>query len=411
MPDPNVNNMEMYQLSTILTSIVNQATGTANITPTTVGEFVSVAQQGLKSGYDPLMTAISQVLSKTIFSVRPYTAKFKRLRADAIRYGNHVRKLTSIDKPFEDDDRIKLVDGQSIDQYEVNKPIVLQANYYGEVLYQKSITIYKDQLDVAFSGPEEFGRFITMIMTNVSDMIEQAHEETARATVCNLIAGVYAQTQESTPINTERVIYLVDEYNTATGSSLTATTVKDPDNFPDFARWMFGFLKTVSDRLAERSALYHQAGVSINSVSRNVIRHTPLQMQKCYLYSPLLNTISANVLSTVFYDKYLQLMDHEDVTYWQSIKNPMEIDIKPCFTDGSMDFKVSSSAVDLENVMGVIFDEEACGYTMINEWSAPTPFNARGGYSNIFYHFTDRYWNDFTENAVVLLLDCASTEG
>ena len=27
------------------------------------------------------------------------------------------------------------------------------------------------------------------------------------------------------------------------------------------------------------------------------------------------------------------------------------------------------------------------------------------GYSNIFWHFTDRYWNDFTENGIVLLLD------
>lgn len=408
MPNPNVNSMEMVQLSTLLTSIVNQATGTANITPTTTGEFVSVAQIGLKAGYDPLVTAISQVLSRTIFSVRPYTAKFRGLMADAIRYGNHIRKLTSIDKPFEDDDRFALIDGQSVDQYKVNKPVVLQTNFYGEAIYQKSITIYKDQLDVAFSGPEEFGRFITMVMQNVSDMIEQAHEETARATVSNLISGIVGQvTVEQTPINAERVIYLVTEYNNETGSSLTATTVKDPANFPAFARWMFGYLKTVSDRLSERSALYHQAPVSINSVSYNVIRHTPLRNQKCYLFSPLLNNISANVLSTVFYDKYLQLMDHEDVTYWQSLKTPMQIQAKPSYTDDDLDIVTASNAITVSNVMGVIFDEEACGYTMVNEWSAPTPFNARGGYTNIFYHFTDRYWNDFTENAIVLLLDTA----
>ena len=405
MPNPNVNSMEFVQLSTILTSIVNQATGSANITAVTTGEFVSVAQAGLKTGVDPLMTAISQVLSKTIFSIRPYTAKFKGLKADAVRYGNHVRKLTAIDKPFEDDSRLSLVDGQSIDQYTVNKPVVLQTNFYGQNIYQKSITIYKDQLDVAFSGPEEFGRFITMVMTNVSDMIEQAHEETARATVSNLIGGVVSQATALTPINAERVVYLVSEYNTATGSSLTATTVKDPDNFPDFARWLFGYLKTLSDRLTERSAIYHQAGVTINSVAQKVIRHTPIQNQKCYLFSPLLNTISANVLSTVFYDKYLQLMDHEDVTYWQSINTPMQIKVKPSYTDGDLDIVTATDTLTVDNIFGVIFDEDACGYTMINEWSAPTPFNAKGGYSNLFYHFTDRYWNDFTENAVVLLLD------
>ena len=57
------------------------------------------------------------------------------------------------------------------------------------------------------------------------------------------------------------------------------------------------------------------------------------------------------------------------------------------------------------NIFGVLFDEEAVGITTYGEWSAPSPFNARGGYSNIFWHFNDRYYNDFTENGVVFLLD------
>ena len=57
------------------------------------------------------------------------------------------------------------------------------------------------------------------------------------------------------------------------------------------------------------------------------------------------------------------------------------------------------------NIFGVMFDDEAAGYVRVNRWSAPAPFNARGGYQNTFWHFTDRYFNDFTENAVVLLMD------
>lgn len=400
---PNVNNMEFNQLATVLTSIVNQATGVSNITPTNTSEFVSVAQAGLKVGYDPLVTAISQVLNKTIFSIRPYTAKFKGLKADAMKFGNHVRKLNPIDKPFEEDDRIKLVDGQSVDPYEVNKPLVLQTNFYGINVYQKHITIYRDQLDTAFTSPEEFGRFITMVMTNVSDQIEQAHEETARATISNLIAGIKAQADSN--IAPERCIYLLDIYQEETGVSLTAETVKDPVNFPSFARWMFGYLKTVSDRLTERSALYHQSAVTRDSVTRHIMRHSPIRNQKCYLFSPLLNTISANVLSTVFYDKYLKLMEHEDVTYWQSLQTPMDIQVTPSYIGADWNVVANPTAVSLSNVMGIIFDDESAGYTVVNEWSAPTPFNPRGGYTNIYYHFSDRYWNDFSENAVVLLLD------
>jgi len=395
-----VNNMELTQLSTVLASIVGQATGQTVLAPTDVSSFISVAQTGLKTGYDALGTAISQVLSKTIFSVRPYSAKFKGLQADEVRYGNHVRKLTTIDKPFEDDDRIKLVDGQSIDDWKVNKPSVLQTNFYGANVYQKTITIYRDQLDTAFSGPEEFGRFISMIMQNAADMIEQAHEETARMTVANLIAGI--NYQESQSITTGRVIHLISEYNTETGSSLTATSVYSPANFEAFAKWLFGYLKTLSDRLAERSAKYHQ-----NFTGKTIMRHTPLDKQKCYIYSPILNKVDANVLSSVFHDEYLKIMDHEDVTYWQSIDTPDAIQIKPSVTkaDGTI---ATASNQNMSKVFGVIFDEDAAGYTVVNQWSATSAFNARGGYYNQVYHFTDRYWNDFSENAVVLLLDVAA---
>ena len=402
-----VNDMGFNQLATVLNSIVSQATGMTQITAADETQFISVAQIGLKTGYDPLMTAVSQVLSRTIFSVRPYQAKFKGLQADAVRYGNHVRKLTTIDKAWEEDDRIKLTDGSAIDMYEVNKPEVLQTNFYGINVYQKSLTIYKDQLDVAFSSSAEFGQFIAMIMQNAADMIEQAREETARNTIANLIAGVaYQEANSIGP--TGRCINLLKVYEDQTGVSLTSSTVMDPQYFAPFARWLFGYLKTLSDKMTERSILFHQSYTDSNNVVHPILRHTPLEKQKCYLFSPVLNDISANVLSTVFYDKYLKLMDHQDVSYWQSIVpgEEMEITCKPSVTDNDLtpiDMS-NTAAVDLNNVFGVIFDEEAAGYTQVNEWSASTPLNAKGGYSNIFWHFSLRYWNDFTENAVVLLL-------
>ena len=48
------------------------------------------------------------------------------------------------------------------------------------------------------------------------------------------------------------------------------------------------------------------------------------------------------------------------------------------------------------------------GYTVVNEWMNATPLNSAGGYINFWYHFTDRYWNDLTENGVVMILDHAS---
>ena len=110
-----VNSLSFNQLSTVLNSIVSQATGVSNIAPTNTSEFVSVAQTALKTGYDPIINAVSQVLSKTIFSMRPYTRKFKGLEVDNQMYGNIVRKINAVDKSFEDDSRLTLTSGQIID--------------------------------------------------------------------------------------------------------------------------------------------------------------------------------------------------------------------------------------------------------------------------------------------------------
>lgn len=395
-----VNTMTFNQLATVLTSIVSQATGKTALTATDTSSFVSVAKLGLETGYDPLNTAISQVLSKTIFSVRPYSRKFASIEKDSIRWGNHVRKINFADTGFEEDDRIKLADGYSIDQQVVKKPAAVQTNFYGENVYQKHITIYKDQLDVAFSSPEEFGRFVTGVMQTVDDELEQARENTARATISNLIGGHYLM-DDSSITNGTCVCHLLTEYNAYTGSSVTAADVFAPNIFPDFARWLYGRIATLSRMMQERSANYHLA--SINS-SPSIMRHTPVENQRLFMLAQPMDQIGSNVLSTTFNDQYLRMIPREDVTFWQSINAPASINLTAGYIS-ALGAATSGSASLSGIVMGVLFDEEAAGYTLVNQWANPAPFNARGGYTNYFWHETQRFYNDFSENCVVLLLD------
>lgn len=399
------NDLSFGQLSSILTSITNQATGVANISPVNTQSFIAVAQTALKTGYDPLATAISQVLSKTIFSVRPYTRKFRGLNVSKQRYGNHVRKLLTIDKPFEDDDRLKLVEGKSIDQYEVNKPKVLQTNFYGANVYQKSVTIYKDQLDCAFSSPDEFASFISMIMQNASDMIEQAHEETARATINNLACGIYTmETKTNIPLakanGGRRAVNLLELYNQTNGGMLTVADVFKAANFESFVKFTFSTINTIADLMTDRNTLF------CSQLTDNpVIRHTPKNRMKFYLYTDFVNKINSEVYSSVFNPDFLKLVDFERVNYWQSVLDPSSIKNKPVVITHDGEIYNTTQSIEFSNLVGVLFDEEAAGYTTVNEWSQPSPFNAKGGYYNQFWHFTDRYWNDFTENAVIFYLE------
>jgi len=387
--------LDFNDLSTVLNSLVHQATGQTAQAVVDTSSFISVAQTALKAGYDPLATAISQLLSRTIFSVRPYERKFGGLEVSNIQYGNHVRKLTTVDKDWEQDKRFELTDGASVDQYAVNKPKVLQTNFYGANTYAKSLTIYRDQLDNAFTGPDQFQSFLAMIMQNASDMIEQAHESTARMTIANLIGGVIDLA------NGPQVRHLVTEYNSYIGSktALTLQQLRAADVYPSFIRWVMAQVKSQSSLLTERTTRYHQ-----NFTNYTVARHTPVSDQKLYMYNDDRYNIETQVMATTFNNNFLDIIDYETVNYWQSIQTRDGLNVTPAYTGADGTAK-TGTAVNKSNIFAVLFDREAAGYTVVNEWAQPTPFNAGGGYYNQFWHFTDRYWNDFTENAVVFLMD------
>ena len=391
----SVNTMSFEQAATLLNAVHSQVTGKTQIAPTNVSDFISVAQKTLQTGYDPVLNAISQVVGRTIFSVRPYSAKFRGLQVDNQKWGAITRKLVVADKALQDNEAFNLVDGQSIDMYEVNKPEVLQLNFYGALTYTKSFTIFRSQLDNAFKGPDEFGRFMAMVTQNAADMIEQTKESAARLALANFMAGKIDASAD--------VIHLLTEYNTETGANpaFTATTIKDPANFPAFIKWAYARIATLTNLMTERSQKFQ-----INVTGYDVNRHTPFERQKVYILNWLLNNIDARVLADTYNYKFLQLSDVEAVNYWQAIDTPDEIDITPTYLDGATGtLTVAQASVNQTDVLGVIFDEEAIGYTIMNEFSGVTPMNVRGEYWNQYFNYVIRYWNDFTEKGLVLLLD------
>ena len=109
-----VNDLSFNQVSAFLNAVQHQVTGVSNPAPVDTKDFVAVATTLLKQGYDPILNAVNQVLARTIFSIRPYSAKFRLAEIPETAYGNHTRKLSIADKDIVDDDRT----GVSFDLYD-----------------------------------------------------------------------------------------------------------------------------------------------------------------------------------------------------------------------------------------------------------------------------------------------------
>ena len=387
----SVNQMNFEQSAALLNDVHEQVTGKKQIAPTTSSDFVSVATTLLQAGYDPIINAITQVIGRTIFSNRAYRGKLSGIEVDNQRFGSVTRKLSVVDKDFENSAEFSLVDGQSIDMYKVNKPEILQTNFYGSNIFQKSITIFRDQLNNAMRNAEEWGAFLSMVAQNTSDMIEQNNETMKRMTLANFIGGKMA--------SDNGVIHLLTEYNTATGNSFTKKDIHKPENYPAFIKWVYGRIEQLSNMMTERSQKFQ-----INVTGKEINRHTPRGDQRVYLNSQALSEITSRVLADTYHDNFLTFAETEGVNYWQAIDNPFSLSVTPSVMDATGSI-VTANAVTTDNLFGVIFDRDALGLSIFNEISATTPYNARGSYWNQWYTWTVRWYNDFTEKGIVLLLD------
>lgn len=393
-----INTMGFEQASALLTALYGQVTGSADAsTPVDTSSFVSMAQATLRAGYEPVMSAISQVLGRTLIAVRPYSRKFKGLEMTAERWGGITRKINFIDNALDETDpTFALVEGEAIDQYVVKKPKVLETHYYGQNVYESSYTIFTKQLDTAFSGPAEFASFMSGLMTHFSNEREQYLETLSRSILCNLIGAKKVLADDSID---NQVIDLLAEYNTATGLSLTATSVREPDNYPAFCKWAYAYIQHVSEMFTERTGMFQRP---LDDFA--IMRHTPKADQRLFMDADFLAHMTAEVLADTYHDNFLRYSEVEAVNFWQSALEPGTVNVKPVYLDEDAKYVVADSAVEVNNVIGVLIDRDAAGYNLADDDLVSSPYNAKGQYYNLFNHVRIQLQNDLTEKAVVFCI-------
>ena len=424
----SVNSMTIEQASAFLSAVVAQMDGgpLASVTP---GNFTSVAQNALLSGYDPLSTAISQVIGRTIFSIRPYNGKLKFLWKDDQKFGGMLRKINYLDGALENDQGIyysgttAYTNGQvpTPDQYAIRKPAVWQSNFYAWEQYQRVVTRFKDQLDMSLQGPEEFGTFLAGQMQNVADQLEEVNDAKARQALINFIGGKIRLDSTDVISNVKQathVIHLLTEYNAETGASLTAANYTAPANYKPFVEWLFARVATLADMMSERGHNYNFSP-KIGGSKAWIKRHTPKDRLKAVFIASEFNRIQSMAISEVFNKDELQMVDFEPINYWQSSADPMNIIASVTVNNGATNI-TSATTNDLETasittkgassnpdkpVIGVLYDEDAIGLSVVSEGVYTTPMHITGKFWNSAYHFNTRVLNDFSESGVVLMLD------
>lgn len=389
----SVNTMATEDVYALLNSLHSQATGKTALTPTTPADFISMATTTLQAGTDSVYNALMQIIGRTIFSSRPYAAKFGGIQADANRWGGITRKVSIADRDAAAEMAYHPTDGTAVDQWTIRKSNVLETRYYGTDVYQDWYTTFQDQLINAFQGPDQLGSFVALQATEMSNKWEQYREELVRQNLTNFIAAKISLNNS--------VYHLLTEYNTLTGQSLTAADVYKDPNMAPFFRWVRARINQIARQMTERSTKFQ-----VNITGKEISRHTPLDRQKMYLSADALDIIDAMVNTVTFHDEPLAYADVEAVSYWQAIDNPTSINTTPVYLDAATGaVATAAQAVSETDVFGVIFDEDAIVYNLRDWIMTNTPLNARGLYWNTFLTVNIQLCQDLTEKGAVLLLD------
>lgn len=387
-----VNNMEITDIYQILNSVHSQATGQASIAPTNTAEFVSMATATLAVGTDTVYNALMSVITRTVFAVRPYERKFKGLVTSNDRFGAIRRKISFADKPLQDAEAaFHPIDGQTVDQYKINKADILEMRYYGSAVYQDSYTVFRDQLTTAFQSPEQLGSFISAMLIHMSNKWEQYLENLNRSTLANFIGAKYYLNNS--------VVHLLSEYNSETGLTLTRQDIMKEENMAAFFRWMRATINTLGRRMAERSELYQ-----VKVLGKNISRHTPYADQRIYLASDILDKINTMVNTVTFHDEPLAYADVDGVSYWQSITDPLKINVTPAYINANGVVE-TAEAQEIDNFVGIMFDRDAIATNVYLYEASNTPYNSRGRFYNTWLSARLQYMNDLSEKAILLVLD------
>ena len=417
----------------LMNLLVKEATGqNAEIHEVNSSNFVSAGELVLATGTENVLNSLSLVLGRTFMAVRPYKAKLAIINAlNTDLYTSRMRKIsfysrdaqasgdfntqlyTNLAAGYDNGENgVDAVSGDPISTKSMwvqNPSVVLENNFAGQSVWEDSTTVYEYQLKTAFRSEDEFSQFVSGIMTEKGNDIESQKEAFNRMTILNHIAGVYDLDAASA---NGRVINLTKAYNDRFGTSYTSAQLRST-YLKDFLAFFVAQFKLASRYMTYRSAKYHWSPAkTVGGTSYTLLRHTPYDRQRVMLYEPLFTEAEAMVLPEIFRPEYLDInTQYEGVDYWQNVNNPSAIDVVPAIPNTSTGVQTAGAEVELDYVVGMIFDADAIMIDYQLERSYTTPLEARKAYRNIWWSFSKNAISDFTENCVIFIMaDPASND-
>lgn len=410
----------------IVNAMVEDLTGQqSTIRAVDTSTFVSVGEQILAQGTENVLNELGLLVGRILVAARPYKGgRFNLINAiDTGIYTHRLLKISYFSNKalpsgaFNTDLYTNLKDGftngQNLDsndqpqstrsmwEQHMYEPMTL--NFAGSSVWQECVTIPEVQLQQAFRSEGEFNEFFSGIMIRHENDIELEKEAFRTALVLNQIGAIY-DLRASMPGS---VVNLTAAFNAFYSTSYTSAQLRST-YLKEFLAFMVFQIKNDIKKMQNESVKFHWSPASQSGGA--LLRHTPKDKQKLFLYEPLMLQAEANVLPEIFNEKYLSLdKNYEGIEFWQNEEDPSAVKVTPAIPDtdstsATYGTQIAGSAVTLPYVVGLLFDEEAMMVDFQLERADSTPLEARKLYRNLWLTISKNLIGDLTEKQILYIM-------
>lgn len=385
--------MNVKQVATLVNSMASQMEGITGLTAEDMRGVVQLGQAVLSTdnNKDAFLGILADRIGTTILRTLDLELEFPTLLRNSFEWGAIIQKINI--QPFSAQDQGAWNVGKNDftpTNFKIDKPVVKQIFITNAVAFEFDVTIPDTMLKQAFLSNEAFGAFIDGIMSALSDSMTIALNNLARGAIANLVAEKIK--------SGNGVVDVLSMYNTQASQSYTSLAQAMDDK--EFYRYTSMVIRNIIKYMSQPSALYNVGDASGNPV----IRATQRDNMHVLLSSDYVSGANSYLSADTFWKELVALPNYKEFISLQAtgtgtiptLENNTSINVIPASNASNV-----NTAITAEGIIGIIADREAVGIGYDDRFTA-TDRNNRNRYTNYTMGATLQFYNDLTENAVII---------
>ena len=380
------------QIHQMLNNVQRMAYGEIVVAVTNTSTLVALGDAVLRSDLnkDKLVNVLFDRIGLVLVDTRVYKAQDSNVIKRELEFGCSMQKIHVEPVEAQANPEWLIGDQNFIPEYApVIKPDVRQKIFHDMVTYETGVTVPDNILNTAFTNEIKMASFIVAIRNALENGIELAKERATDLTRATMIAYCLKN-------NGVNAVNLLPAYNATLPTGATPLTTKAQfDNDEKALAFGAKMMALTSDRLTRMNKLFNNEGFA---------RFTPKEYQKFDVLNTFDYDIKYGVRPVVYNEKFIQIPGYSLVPYWMGSGTT--------YADSDISaVKISDdngTVADQSGVVGVMYDEEACGVNIFGEESA-FDRNDHAHYTTHYRQMSAQYFVDTSEQCVVFYI--APTSG